>query len=151
MLSFYEYCTLREARITDPFGQDVEFAQRYPNDDYEIVVIDPQKMLPYWKMNSSNYVEPGSENEIGGRIKGFGTWYQGDQHYHRLDKAVEPSKVHFNYPKEMRDKYPDNPRVWSVGFSDGRHRFTWMINQGFKQIPIQTEKADAEDFKRMFG
>jgi hypothetical protein len=102
-------------------------------------------------LENEYYVEPGSENEIGGRIKGFGTWYQGKEHYHRLDKAVEPSRVHFSYSKDMRDKYPDNPRVWSVGFSDGRHRFAWMLGQGFRQIPVQVEKEDMEDFSANFG
>jgi hypothetical protein len=49
MLNFRRYL---EASVIDPRGEEVQFAQRYPNEDYGIVVIDPQKLLPYWKMNT---------------------------------------------------------------------------------------------------
>jgi len=153
MTTFRQYVLFREASISvlDPHGVEVKFSPRYPNKAYQLITVNPQKILPYWQANKLNYVEPGHENEIGGRIEGFATWYHGGQPYHRQQKAVEPSRVMFRYPKSMREKYPDDPRVWVVDFSDGRHRFAWMVQQGFKKIPIQVERQDAEDFIEKFG
>ncbi len=41
--------------------------------------------------------------------------------------------------------------VNQVFFDHGRHRFAWMVEQRWTQIPLAVPKNDVADFQRIFG
>jgi len=38
-----------------------------------------------------------------------------------------------------------------IGFSDGRHRFSWLRDHGLQALPVLTSPEDAPDVHRRFG
>ena len=145
-----------ESSITDPWGQAVKFQAYHPRKGETIIIIDPNKLIPYW--NKISYIEPGHPHEIGGRIEGFGRWYHG-----RGNQPVHAPEINFTSTPRIRKEWnkeraergeiddKQHKLAWSVDFSDGRHRFWWMVNQGFNKIPVVVPTKDAEDMKQMFS
>lgn len=122
-----------------PNGKQIPFGMPKHRDmrSKKIVFVDPTKIEPYWKNDPSNYVERGNRNEKKGRIDNFGNWFNGNQIYHRNEQPVHPPEAYFNGN--------------AITMDEGRHRYNWFKENGWKSIPLLVENDSAETFEKMFG
>lgn len=151
-MEWWKQASKKPFLATSPNGDEVPFA--FPalgHRSKTIVNVDPQKIDAYWRNNSGNFVERGNPNEIKGRIDGFGDWFNGQEHYHRGKQSVNPPIAYFDKNRKWRKKYQGDPDSHMISFDDGRHRFNWFKENGWKSIPVAVERKDAEDFQKMFG
>lgn len=153
MRSFLEWLeafnSTRTATVTTPTGEQVQFVADRPG--LTLVVIDPDKFIPYYKM-SLGYMVRGNSEEIEGRLDRFDNWMK------TRAVPIEAPVVSFSSNAASRKRYakgavPDEHHmiIHQVNFSDGRHRFGWMVEQGWRQIAIAVPTREAAYFQSMFG
>jgi hypothetical protein len=116
--------------VKDPAGNDVTFQAR--SHDRPLTLVDADKLREAWKENSDNYVEPGNKNELEGRIENFGEWMD-----KRGEQPVEPPRI--------------SVRNGQVDFADGRHRFNWFLQNGWKQVPVESWPEDTNHLQERFS
>lgn len=115
--------------------QSVNWVVPYPGDiergEETVVWVDPFKIDAAWKYNNNSYVGPnGTINAIGNRYNDFGQW---------LKQGI-PVKMPEIY---LRNGIPD--------FSNGRHRFRWMLDHGATAIPVVIPTEFAKELEKLFG
>ena len=126
------------SKVTVPLEQGVaitaaqKFVKQVRSKDEVLVPIDPKKFDPVWKKDQGFYVGPGgSDNAIAGRYKRFEKWL--------VDHPTTPIEA----PIVSWNEYTDCP-----SFSDGRHRFAVLRDQGVDKIYIAVPKKQVEIFKK---
>ena len=139
----------RNVTVNDPQGNAVQFVAKRPKTT--IIIVNLSKILPYYQA-SYNYVVRGNKNEIEDRIDNFGNWFN------KRVVPIEAPEAYFSIKKKTRNNYgkdtvPEDQHTLAhqVVFHDGRHRFAWMIEQGWQSIPIAVPFQDAPDFQAMFA
>jgi hypothetical protein len=101
--------------------------------DSEIVVwLNVEKIDASFRKDRDFYLDgPDSKNAIGDRYARFAQWLE-------RGIAVNPPEVHIS--------------AWgSIGFSNGRHRFAWMRNNGVTEMPFVVPKEQAEEIVARFS
>jgi hypothetical protein len=95
----------------------------------ETVWIDVRKLDASWKKHDQ-YIGPlGTGDAIRGRYEGFGLWVG-------LNEEVWIPCVGL-----------ENGHIC---FTDGRHRFAWLRDQGARAIPIDVDPAIADEIRSKF-
>jgi len=110
------------------FVEEVEITDRFApfllDQDEPYVLVDVGKVDQAWQKGDQKHIAPGGEDEISGRYKRFGKfWDDGNTIIAPLINVRKNGTVEFN---------------------NGRHRFAYLRDQGIKQIPVN---MDAEDLK----
>ncbi len=99
-------------------------------DDLEVWV-SVEKIEANWRADGEDYI---GRNGVGaakpGAYEGFSAWVQSGQ------------------PVEMPEVTIYEGRIQ---FSNGRHRFAFFRDHGMTAMQVQTDPADIELFKKMFG
>jgi hypothetical protein len=99
----------------------------------EVVVnVDVSKINSSWSKDSDHFISgPDSRNAIGRRYDNFGQWLN-------KGEAIEMSEVGLDYRGE-------------IYFTNGRHRFAYLRDQGVKNVPVVVPVEQAEEIKKRFG
>ena len=83
-----------------------------------------------WRLDAQYYLPPGSPNSRH-KYVAFGEWFA------------------------MTHEWVAMPVVGMTGeaadFTDGRHRFAWMRDNGVEALPVACEPGEANDLIRRFG
>jgi hypothetical protein len=113
----------------------VQFVKdKMSNKREQLVTVDTKKLDAAWSRDKGFYLSPdNTENRIGNRYERFQQW--------RKDNPNTPVEA---------------PRVGlrngdTVGFDNGRHRFSVLRDQGYPTVQVLVDKSQVDDFKKKFG
>jgi len=103
-------------------------------DDYELVWVDTQKLDREWSKDKHLYLAPGDKtNHIGDRYARFTKWRQDNP-----DTPVEAPIV----------SWSDNAGG-EAHFTNGRHRFSVLRDQGYPKVQIMVPKSQISTFSKL--
>jgi hypothetical protein len=90
---------------------------------------------------SSYYIEPNGKNQIHGRYEKFGLFIKGgidntfgDNYRVQQATSMEASEVSVN-------------KTGDVSFTNGRHRYAWLRDQGLDKVPVSMNKESVKNAK----
>lgn len=96
------------------------------------VVVSVRKLNAAWARDTGFYISPGGGGaEIAGRRAGF-------QSFLATGRPIEQSRVELT-------------RNGTAQFTDGRHRFSLLRDQGLERVPISVPRSQAARIKRELG
>ncbi|MCW2349167.1 hypothetical protein [Sphingobium sp. B12D2B] len=106
----------------------------HPADGWEIepdavVWIDVVALDAAWR-TTDQYIEPGGANGQDNRYAKVGAWFDRNRHCNMGFASFDGN---------------------AFGFTDGRHRFSWLRDHGVSVLPLQVPLDQAERFEREFG
>lgn len=108
---------------------------------YKVVTVDVGKFDNAWSKDKGMYLVPGGRGDNYIPVDGE------ENRYHRVGKELPLFK--------SRGEGFDMPTVrLKAGvpiFVDGRHRFAYLRDKGFKTLPVSVPKADAAKMQKVFG
>lgn len=110
-------------------GPVLSWVQAWPEAGDVTVWIDVAKADIAWRRDDL-YISPGAPDH---RYKydRFGRWLM------TANKPLEMPHVTLRY--------------WTLSFTDGRHRFAWLRDNGIKSMPITTDPQIAARTRRVLG
>lgn len=115
---------VEETKITDRFAPFVL------DQDEPYVLVDVEKVDAAWKKGDQQHISPGGKGGVSGRYERFGEfWDDGNVVIAPLLNVRKNGTVEFN---------------------NGRHRFAYLRDHGFKQIPVSMDEEDLQR-ARKFG
>lgn len=118
--------------LTGPGGKVIEFVKTKHDKNRVRVVVNVAKFDAAWRLDSGYYIPPGGGGaEIKGRRPNFEKF---------LAKGI---------PVEAPTVYLDDQG--RIGFTDGRHRFSWLRDTGWTRVVVTVNKDQAEKFKALFS
>ena len=94
-----------------------------------VVWVDVVALDRAWRL-SDQYLEPGGDNGQSDRYAGVERWFAANRHCDLICATFDES---------------------AVVFTDGRHRFAWLRDQGVEALPLQVPPRQATRFVRRFG
>jgi hypothetical protein len=98
----------------------------------EIVWVDVEKVRASWSLDPDMYFDSDDHpNAIKGRIPRFDAWI-------KRGEAVQPPEVCLNDTGDLI-------------FTNGRHRFVWMIQHGIESIPVAVPGEYVEEVRERYG
>lgn len=90
------------------------------------VMVDAKALDKAWSLDHDYYIPPGGGGaEIAGRRQAF-------EAFQKSGEPIQASRVSVD------------PKTGVASFTDGRHRFSVLRDQGVERVPITIEKADAK-------
>lgn len=123
-------------RVYEAGGTDFVKSPGASLQNEEVVYVSVSKLDKAWEAGGKTFYVPpgGGGGEIKGRREGFRQFQKNNP-----DKPIQMSRV--TVTKEG-----------TVGFQDGRHRFSVFRDSGKRVIPVTVSRgADAERLKRLAG
>lgn len=97
-----------------------------------LVWIDTEKVRASWEKDKDSYFDaPEGKNAIKGRIPRFDEWM-------KRGEAVRAPEVCLTQDGE-------------ISFTNGRHRFVWMLQHGIKTMPVAVPPEYADAVQDRFG
>jgi hypothetical protein len=98
----------------------------------QIVWVDAEKVRASWSKDRYSYFDAADHpNAIKGRVERFGEWIK--------------QGIPVNAPEvSLTD-------AGEVFFTNGRHRFLWMIQHGETRVPVAVPPEYANEVARKFG
>jgi hypothetical protein len=114
---------------------------------YKVVVVGVNKFDGEWSKDTGMYLPPGGRGENYIAIQGL---KDKPADYNRYDRVGEeaPKFKEKGMPFEMPTV---GLRFGTPSFTDGRHRFAYLRDQGVKFLPISVHKENYREIKKRFG
>ncbi|MBB6428150.1 hypothetical protein [Sphingopyxis sp. JAI128] len=110
--------------------REVPFAAGWEDEEPDAVVwIDIKRIDAAWAL-TDQYIVPGGANGQDSRYQKVGEWFAGNRHCAMPFASF--CEIGFQ-------------------FTDGRHRFAWLRDQGVETMPFQVPPSEATFFKEHFG
>lgn len=98
----------------------------------KLVMINTQKVHDSWAKDTNFYFDGADHpNAIKGRISRFDAWVKNGI-------PVEAPEVNINHAGD-------------IVFSNGRHRFTWMVQHGVEHMPVAVPEEHADEIAQRYG
>jgi hypothetical protein len=118
-------------RAHEIISEAVEWSDRVLGND-QIIWVDAEKVRASWAKDRDFYFDADDHpNAIRGRIPRFGAWLQ-------RGIPVNPPEVCLN---DQGD----------IIFTNGRHRFVWMLQHGESRIPVAVPPEYVEQVAKLYG
>lgn len=96
------------------------------------VNVNVHKIDASWSKDKDHYISgPESTNAIGRRYDNFGQWL-------KQGEAIEMSELGLDHYDE-------------IYFTNGRHRFAYLRDNGVQSVPVVVPAEQAEDIQRRFS
>lgn len=125
-------------------------AERAPA-NFKTVMVDVEKLDKAWS-GGKEWVGEGAE--IAGRRAKFKEWMENNP-----DKPIQTTQIggieqRLVYDADGKPVRLPNGTYQTVQvpvFSDGRHRFSVLRDEGMKEVPVSVPEEIADEFARLFG
>lgn len=124
------YTELYEAEAQTYEVDGYTWVKPYSNRD-DVVMIDVQKLDASFAQDTEFYVGQNGSQGINGRYARFGEWVK--------------RELPINMPEVSLGPYGH------VAFTNGRHRFAWMRDNGVTTLPVAVPPNEADEIKKRFG
>lgn len=100
--------------------------------DFKTLHIDVNKLDDSWQKDKGAYIGGGGSGGIRNRYNDFGKWMKS------TDVPIKTPEVGLNYKGH-------------ISFSNGRHRFSYLRDNGVKTLPVTVPTEDHDEIKKRFG
>ncbi len=125
---------MRESDFNPRFKIDPNYEWFYDMDDNvhhnKLVNVDVGMLDQLWAKDHSLYIGPNGDGQIRTRYQDFGNFL-----------TTKPSVIYTPFVTVSNDG--------KVVFSNGRHRFAWFRDHGYKMLPIAMDNDSIKNAKKL--
>ena len=121
-------------------GKVVDVVKPDRANDQTLVYVNVRRFDKAISREKSYYIGKGGSNGIGSRYEMFGMYINGGE----IEELGIPIDPHDEI--ESPEVYVDDEG--RVSFTNGRHRWAWLRDQGIKRIPVTMPKECVKNAKK---